>query len=46
MKPETFARIFIQKLSKGKEVINVGQSVALEKISRFFPKLAFKMVNK
>ncbi len=46
MKPETFAQIFIKKLSKGDEVINVGESAALEKFSQFFPKMAFKMLNK
>jgi short-subunit dehydrogenase involved in D-alanine esterification of teichoic acids len=46
MSTETFAKIFVQKLSKGEEVMNIGLVAALEKFSRFFPKAAFKLLNK
>ena len=46
MSPEAFAKVFIKKLSKGEEVINIGQSASLEKFSRLFPKMAFRMLNK
>jgi len=46
MSVEEFTRIFLNKLEKGQDVINVGESAMLEKISRLFPKLAFKMLNK
>jgi uncharacterized oxidoreductase len=46
MSPERFASIFLSKLAKGKDAINVGQSAALEKLSRLAPRLAFKMINK
>ncbi|MDO1445444.1 SDR family NAD(P)-dependent oxidoreductase [Rhodocytophaga aerolata] len=46
MSPETFANRLIKMLAKGEETITIGQSVALEKFARFFPALAFKMLNK
>jgi len=46
MSPDEFARIFLSKLSKGKSVINVGQSSALATISRLAPRLAFRMLNR
>lgn len=46
MPPEKFAKAFIKKLSQGNDVINIGQSASLEKFSRFFPGMAFKMLNK
>jgi len=46
MSVEEFTRIFLDKLEKGQDVINVGESSGLEKFSRLFPKLAFKMLNK
>ena len=46
MAPEIFATLFLSQLSKGKNVINVGQSLLLEKISRLSPAMAFRMVNK
>ena len=45
MPPEIFAKQFLAKLSRGQEVINVGQSVFLEKLSRLAPKMAFRMLN-
>jgi uncharacterized oxidoreductase len=46
MPTDKFAKIFLKKLSKGENVMNIGQSGSLEKFTRFFPKLAFKMLNK
>lgn len=46
MCPDDFARIFLSKLAKGQDVINVGQSAALEKLSRIAPGMAFRMLNK
>jgi len=46
MPTDKFARIFLEKLEKGENVMNIGQSGSLEKFSRFFPKMAFKMLNK
>ena len=46
MPADKFARIFLQKLKNGENVMNIGQSASLEKFSRFMPKTAFKMLNK
>jgi uncharacterized oxidoreductase len=46
MPADKFAKIFLDKLSKGENVMNIGQSAGLEKFSRFLPKTAFKMLNK
>jgi uncharacterized oxidoreductase len=46
MPADKFAKIFLEKLSKGENVMNIGQSAGLEKFSRFLPKTAFKMLNK
>ncbi|HJV96368.1 MAG TPA: SDR family NAD(P)-dependent oxidoreductase [Albitalea sp.] len=46
MSPERFATIFLKKLAQGGDVINIGQSAALEKISRLSPRLAFRMLNR
>jgi len=46
MPTDTFAKIFLKKLSNGEDVMNIGQTSSLEKFSRFFPKMAFKMLNK
>ena len=46
MSAEEFTRIFLKKLENGENVINVGQSSALEKFSRLLPGLAFKALNK
>jgi short-subunit dehydrogenase involved in D-alanine esterification of teichoic acids len=46
MPADTFAKIVIEKLTKGEDIMNIGQTAGLEKISRFFPKAAFKMVNR
>jgi uncharacterized oxidoreductase len=46
MPPDKFAKIFLEKLSKGENVMNIGQTAGLEKFSRFLPKTAFKMLNK
>ena len=41
-----FAKKFLSRLSKGENVMNIGQTAGLEKFSRFFPSMAFKMLNK
>lgn len=46
MAPDEFARQFLLKLERGAEVINVGQSAALQRISRLAPGLAFRMLNR
>ncbi len=46
MSTNRFAKIFIKKLSKGENIMNIGNTAALEKFTRVFPKMAFKMVNK
>ena len=46
MQTDTFAAIFMKKLSKHEEVMNIGQSSFLDKFSRYLPKTAFKMLNK
>lgn len=46
MPADVFAKQFISKLEKGENVMNIGQSSALDKFSRFLPKTAFKMMNK
>jgi short-subunit dehydrogenase involved in D-alanine esterification of teichoic acids len=46
MPTETFAKIFIKKLSNGENIMNIGQTSSLEKFSRYFPKMAFNMINK
>jgi hypothetical protein len=46
MPPDTFARIFLKKLEAGKNVMNIGQTGLLEKFSRLFPGMAFRMLNK
>ncbi len=45
MPVDKFAQLFLDKLSKGENIMNIGQTAALEKFSRFFPKAAFKMLN-
>jgi len=46
MPADKFAKIFLEKLAKGEDVMNIGQTAGLEKFSRFLPKTAFKMLNK
>ncbi len=46
MSPDTFAKIFLKKLSSGKNIMNIGQTGSLEKFSRLFPRFAFNMLNK
>jgi uncharacterized oxidoreductase len=46
MPADKFAQIFLAKLSKGENVMNIGQVAALEKLSRYFPKAAFKILNR
>jgi uncharacterized oxidoreductase len=46
MPADKFAGIFLDKLSKGENVMNIGQTAGLEKFSRFMPNTAFKMLNK
>ncbi len=46
MPVDTFAKLFVNKLSKGENVMNIGQTAALEKFSRVFPSAAFKLLNK
>lgn len=46
MPADKFAKLFLAKLSKGENVMNIGQTAGLEKFSRFLPKTAFKMLNK
>lgn len=46
MPADKFARIFLKKLSKGEDVMNIGQTAGLERFSRFMPKMAFKMLNR
>ncbi len=46
MPPDKFAKLFLEKLEKGENVMNIGQTAGLEKFSRFLPKTAFKMLNK
>ena len=41
-----FAKDFISRLEKGRNVMNIGQTAGLEKFSRFLPGTAFKMLNK
>jgi uncharacterized oxidoreductase len=45
MPVDTFTKIFLKRLAKGDNVMNIGSSAGLEKFSRFFPKMAFKMMN-
>jgi uncharacterized oxidoreductase len=42
---DQFARQFLKQLEKGKTVINVGQSAFLAKLSRWAPRLTFRMLN-
>jgi short-subunit dehydrogenase involved in D-alanine esterification of teichoic acids len=46
MPAKKFAEIFLSKLERGEDVMNIGQSAGLEKFSRFLPKTAFKVLNK
>ncbi len=46
MPADKFAKIFLDKLAKGEDIMNIGQTASLEKFSRFLPKTAFKMLNK
>jgi len=46
MPADKFAQVLLAKLSKGENVMNIGQTAALEKFSRYLPKTAFKMLNK
>ncbi len=46
MSPIRFAEIAIKGLKRGKEEILVGQAKPFKGLSRMFPGLAFKMVNK
>jgi len=46
MPADQFAKVLLAKLSKGENVMNIGQTAALEKFSRYLPKTAFKMLNK
>lgn len=43
---EKFVREFISKLNKGQTTIHIGMAVVLHKLSRFFPKFAFNIINK
>ncbi|HSZ24320.1 MAG TPA: SDR family NAD(P)-dependent oxidoreductase [Cytophagaceae bacterium] len=46
MPANKFAQEFIRRLERGQNVMNVGQSAFLEKLSRFSPSIAFKMLNR
>lgn len=46
MPADKFAKIVIEKLEKGENILNIGQTAGLEKFSRYLPKTAFKMLNK
>ncbi len=46
MPADTFAKIFLKKLASGKNIMNIGQTGALEKMSRLMPQTAFKMLNR
>ncbi len=46
MPVDKFAKTFISQLEKGVDVMNIGQTAGLEKFVRFFPKTAFKTLNK
>ncbi len=42
---EKFVKSFISKLNKGETTMNIGMAAVLNKLSRFFPKFAFKIIN-
>lgn len=42
---EKFVKDFITQLEKGQTTIHIGMAAVLNKLSRFFPKLAFKIIN-
>ena len=46
MPTDKFAKLVFKKLANGEDVMNIGQTAGLHKFSRFFPKMAFKMLNK
>ncbi|MGH7280288.1 MAG: SDR family NAD(P)-dependent oxidoreductase, partial [Polyangiaceae bacterium] len=46
MSADEFAKSFLSKLEHGHDVINVGQSALLEKLSRLSPRMAFWMLNR
>jgi uncharacterized oxidoreductase len=46
MSPDDYAKSFLSKLEHGHDVINVGQSALLEKLSRLSPRMAFWMLNR
>jgi uncharacterized oxidoreductase len=46
MSAEDYAKSFLAKLAHGHDVINVGQSALLEKLSRVSPRMAFWMLNR
>lgn len=46
MSTNTFADLAIKGLKQGKEEILIGQARPFKSLSRFLPKMAFKMVNK
>lgn len=43
--PEQFVKTFVGKMGKGKTTIRIGMTKVLYVLSRFFPRLAFKIVN-
>lgn len=42
---EKFVKIFTSKLGRGKTTIDIGMAAVLNKMSRFFPKFAFGIIN-
>lgn len=46
MTPTTFAEIAVKNLKRGKVEILVGAAKPFKSLSRMFPGMAFKMVNK
>jgi uncharacterized oxidoreductase len=46
MSAEDYAKNFLSQLEHGHDVINVGQSAILEKLSRLSPRMAFWMLNR
>jgi len=43
---EKFIRSFIHQLDKEKTTIDIGMTAVLNKLSRFFPKFAFNIINR
>lgn len=42
---EKFVKMFVSKLDKGQTTINIGMAIVLNKLSRFFPKFTFNIIN-